>query len=911
MFNARFDLALELGQGLSLKPLTSPFKGLKYYEKYNAQWTDWSFGKTGKFSFQVPEFSFHGGRWQARAGFERLSEIQIPLSPIKFLLKKIGVSKFIHNAIPDGLPIRDLDLTNKNFSQQMRKLLGKDVLNSTAKPLVNTLDEFLKLMASGIDRMPTHMKDYLSFKVPQSGLIDFEVEPSGGTQIGFSTTKGESLKFLMPMMTPPIPSLVGLTLRSFSFGQRAGGTLAIIGFDGHIDKLDLVSLIAAVSTNKGKALTHRFHLQNVKGVMPTGLPVFIPLFFDRVALQHRDILGFEVKSEVRFPDPELSPFDSIRLFIALFKFFSDEKYLLHQKGLPEKLKLDLTIGTNQLKLPSYLGGKEIGIAKALPPADVDQGIALLFDGLKTGRIGYLTRAIPLYRDTGAGRRWNRLGTVDINFAGMDVAKGMWCATTPKEFVEILGPEAIKNKKLSREQTKNALLALPGEIDSTDDQTLAILLMGIVKLGPVASLQAQFGMLAGPDGLRTAMRWTGTVANSLSLSVAGEISTEEGYKVDGLTELKLRSHTLISTRNAVHFSKQGLKVDVAMQLTPWFRVDGTLVIGMGQLVAIRGRVKWQTKSGDPIFEIATAVKFAKDGASLSFGGRLLGFKSQTTISIPGGKRSLFSAQVSLEPPNLIHDTFSKELSKLAKDVSESGVDFVYSELEDALNDVSTMELSIKGLKTWGPTMCKEVVDIINDTIKREIKVWYRFPMRGTARREARPYINRINALSNACKKGNRKKIRDALQDIIDHNTLSIEIFEYKIGKLKFKGFTVYKDEDLLGKGNLKKLKQARDSIKNLPDTKGKVIQARKVFEALPPRDQVMMQMNHEISKGLSDSIPKIESMSFKTSLGTLDGTGIHLTVVTSHKGKRQNFRIKADLNNPAKMAKTLARSFAKG
>ena len=910
LFNARFDLALELGQSLSLKPITSPFKGLKYYEKYQSQWTNWNFSKTGKFSFQIPEFSFHGGRWQAKAGFERLSDIQIPLSPIKFLLKKIGVSKLLQNAIPDGLPIHDLDLTDQNFSRQMRKLLGKDVLNNIAKPLVDTLDEFLKLMASGIDRMPTHMKGYLSFKVPKSGLIDFEVDPSGGTQIGFSTTKGEALKFLMPMMTPPVPSLVGITVRSFSFGQRAGGTLAVIGFDGHIDKLNLVSLIAAITTNKGKALTHRFHLQNVKGVMPTGLPVFIPLFFDRVALEHRDILGFKIDSEVRFPDPELSPFDAVRLFVALFKFFSDEKYLLHQKGLPEKFKLDLTIGTNQLKLPKYLGGKEMGIAKALPSADVDQGIALLFDGLKTGRIGYLTRAIPLYKDTGAGRRWNRLGSIDIKFAGMDIARGMWCATTPKEFTTVLAPQAIKKKKLKREQTKNALLALPGKIDATDDQTLAILLMGIVQLGPVASLQAQFGMLAGPDGLRTAMRWTGTVAKSLSLTVVGEISTEDGYKVNGLTELKLRSHTLISNSNTVHFSNKGLKVDSVMRLTPWFQIDGTLVIGMGQFIAMRGQVSWKNKKGKAIVQVQTAVAFGKDGLSFSFGGKLLGLQSTTTISLPGGPRSLFSANVSLQPPNTMHKAFQSQVSKLANDIAESSVDFVYNQLQDALDDVGDMELSIKGVKKWGPQMADETIDTINKTIIRETKKWYRLPMRRTAFREAKPYINRVKALGNACKKGNRKKIKAAIQDIIDHNTISVEIFEYRWKFIQYKGFTVYKDSDLLGAGNITKLKQAKEAIDRLPDSKGKVIDATRLYDALPPRKKIMGEINRDLKKGISGSLPKIESLNFKSSLGALDATGITLNAVVLHHDKRKTYKIKADFNNPAKMAKQLAKSFAK-
>ena len=911
LFNESFDVNLVMAKKLALTIVSSPIKPLEFYKKDlekdgdDGLWTMWNFGDIGKVEFRVPEFSFSGGRWNAGCGFNRLTDIGLPLRPIKFLLEKCGFPSALNTIIPNSLLLKDVDFTGDNFAREMKRLLGDDVLGRLDKNASHILNGLFDAVKGVIDRLPTRLQDYLKVRIPKSAIMEISVDSTGGgTSVALRTLTGDPpLTFLFPMMLG-LPELMGVTLRGFSFGQKMGGALALIEFDGHVDRIDMVSLTAALTMGK-QDISNRYILDKTLLAVPTALPIPIPLFFDNIGLDYRDILGFDIQARWSYPDPQLGVFESISLFSELMQFFKQPDYLLHKEGFGKTLGLELTIGQNFISLPGYLGGQTLGLQKALPTLSVGDSIARFLDFLKTGNAGYAITAIPLkHKNT-----WIRIGSQEIHFGPLVIGMS-WCISTDEEFVETIIPASESNKDLPVKFDNAVLESLPKSDDgSSYSKGFIILLMGHANIGSVAGLRTEFGIaVTAQGGFETGFRIAGEIGGALMLQISGAIQADQtSVTVKGSTGLYWKDSPLIASSGRITVSDTALEIEIVIELGPNFSLAGLLIIG-NQGFLMSGKANWGHGAEGPSEGIGAAVQFAADGMTITFDWTLFSLDGEVRIRVPGdGHLQLFSAAVVLKPNVALQESFATGIKSIAKSAAEDTVDQVYNDLQNALADVDSLEGSIAGLRKWLPPLCKSIIATINRSISANTRGWKK-PGRKPAQRKARPYINRIARLrdvaEHASDKTIRSKLKSALNAIIKYNRLSIS---YRIGWPVNKRFTIY-NRDLMNSKQLKQLRTAVQWIDKLPAKDGMRIESQQIYDQLPARDKLLGEINRNINSGIDSAFPKIESMEFETSLGLVDAANLQVTVTYYLGGNKHIATTPLDVTNPKKMSTQLRDAF---
>ena len=929
LLNERFHLLLSLGRQLGLTPLDSPLRDLEFYlDEEGRRWTDWQFGSVGTIAFRVPELAFDAGRWRGSAGIRRKTELRLPLGLLKRALAASAWPRKVLDALPDALPLRDVDLTGDDFADELLSLAGPG-----SSEVGDSVTSFLEAAQGMISAMPERMQDYFVVRIPESGVLDLEIDTSGGTRLGFRTVEGESLRLLIPWLAPPLPSLVGITLREIGFGQRSQGALILLEIDGHLDVADLPSLAIGIPLGKAKDLTTRLLLEKTVLAIPAGLPVAIPLFFSQLGLEYRDLAGLELRSRWRFPAPDLGPWDWVEFFVAIGRYFFDRDFLLHQDGLPEALRLEMTIGENQIRLPDYLGGASLGLAEALPPLDIDDCICRFFDALKTLRPAYLVQAIPLRYplETGA---WVRVGEVEIEL-GPFAAKAQWCLTTRTELEDQVRPAVEAGEALSVEALEGIREALPDlPVDATADEEIIVLLMAATELSvpleggdtlSVLALRQQFGLSLTRQGLAVGMRWTGTLADRLSLDILGVLELGDldgaagdtsGIAVRGRLGLSWQDTSLIDFAGRIAVSNRGLEVGVRLGLSDRFYVDGNLLIGPESPFGLNGEIVWEWGPAGEILRLAGEVEVGGDGLALGFAWRILDFDATVTIAIPG-RQGAFQAAVDLSLPPGLNETFRRGVTDQAKSVAGSSVDKTYNDLYETLGQAGDLELSINGLRNWLPDVCSGIEDTVVGTIEKNTEDVPK-AIRRKALRDAQPFITRLRTLASVASIEDadefRAKLKSSLQDIVAHNSLTVKVAGFKIGKgvlaVKFDGFTAYQNDDLMGTANVKRLEEAIGWVDHLKTASGLAVKHEQILGNFPPRERLLARVNQEIERGVGDALPEIASLGFATSLGILDPGRLDLSATVLYKGERQEHTFQADLADPAALARSLAEEFSR-
>ena len=920
LFTKEFDLRLVLAQRLGLKIETSPLKPLRFYEidGDEGQWTKWDFGAVGTVEFRVPEFDFQAGRWMASCGFHRLTDIALPLAPIRFLLEKSGFPEALLKAIPQVLPLKDIDLTGDNFGREMKLLLGDDVLGRLDSKASSLLNELFAAITKVIKKLPTRLQEYLQIRIPKSLILEISVDSTGGgTSMALRTlAQDPPLKLLFPLMLG-IPELVGMSLRGFSFGQKMGGALALLEIDGEVDRFDMVSLIGALALGKNDIANH-YSLDKTLFVLPTAFPVPIPLFFTNLGLNYRDILGFNIQANWSYPDPQLNVFETISLFSELYQFFKEPEYLLHKEGFGETLGLKLTIGKNFITLPSFMGSTTLGLQYALPTLAIGDSVARFLDFLKTGNAGYAITAIPLQHEG----KWIRIGSEEIRFGPLELEMS-WCITTEQEFVDTIIPASQQNDELPVSFDNAVLGSLP---QNNEGSSLAkgfiVLLMGHVRIGSIAGLRTEFGMaVTAQGGFETGFRLMGEIGGALVLRISGTIQADEKkVTVKGSTGIFWHDQPLIASSGLVSVSETALQVTVTIQLGPTFALTGVFSVGKEGLF-LEGSATWGHGADGPSEGMSASVKFDRDGMLIVFDWSLAGLDGDVRVQVPGdGTKSLFSAAVVLKPNLALQEAFVRDIKEVAKSVSEETVDRVYNDLQNAIGAVDTLELSIAGLRNWLPKLCDEIIASINSNIDANTNGWKR-PGRSSARNQAKPYVRRLATLRDVARKGSDKTVRNdlkaALADIITHNTMNVTVGIPSM-KWKKKGLLRYPvyytrkvpiySRKLMGTNQLKQLQQAIDWIDALPGANGTRVETQQLYDQLPSRDKLLGEIHRDLENNVENAAPQIESIGFATSLGVLEVGKIEATVNYRREGKDYYQKLTLDFSDPAKLAQQLVEAF---
>jgi hypothetical protein len=308
----------------------------------------------------------------------------------------------------------------------------------------------------------------------------------------------------------------------------------------------------------------------------------------------------------------------------------------------------------------------------------------------------------------------------------------------------------------------------------------------------------------------------------------------------------------------------------------------------------------------------------------FAWRLAGLDGEVRIQVPGdGGDKLFTATVELKPDMALQEGFARDIEALAKSTAEETVDRVYNDLQNALGAVDSLELSIAGLRNWLPPLCDEIITEINQNIEANTTGW-RKPGRASARNQAKAYINRLATLrdiaKNAADKTIRKKLKDALQDNIEHNTLNItvgipSVRWKKKGLIRYPVYytrrvTIYARK-LMDENQLNKLQQCVDWIDKLPDANGALIRTQILYDQLPTRDKLLGEVYRDIKNGADDAVPQVESIGFATALGVLEVDKIEANVTYRRGGKEYQERITLDFSDPVKIIAQLVDAFGSG
>ncbi len=526
----------------------------------------------GALDFTWPTFSFDGGSFKAH-GFLRQAKdaqgnplpLKLPLVPLKLLLQALHLD-VLNNAIPRGLPLKELHLLNSDGTFHGQGIVAAlneiiaDISNDLHTPSFSLGDDIEHALVSFtsstntiLEKMPQSLKDSLDIAIPEMFIFSIAISDSGAVQIDINVDEQHPIKVLYPTLGPLGPQLNSLFLRSFSLGELFGGALLSLTADMDVYQFPLVTLIAALSLPEGastvlpktqRLITH-LPVHNLFMVITTetGIPVPVPIFFDQLGLEYLGLEGVSFQALGGFPNPlaEHGTANLLTVLTALGRFFTDPAYEL-PTTLPGILP-QLIVGPNHLQLPAYMGSKQL-IAVDDPhfntTVSTQQPIIHMLNALKQLNLDSLLRAIPLSR---------RIGTTQLSFAGFDLAEMDWLITTPGEFSALTSDE-LASTHLTIDDRQPLLQILPASQATTQIDGLQAHIAATTK--ELQTLQTQVQSLLSQERamLPTVQNTQSSIAQ-LSTSVASELTQEQaqagriGRMVGNLTTLVATQEQLVT------------------------------------------------------------------------------------------------------------------------------------------------------------------------------------------------------------------------------------------------------------------------------------------------------------------------------------------------------------------------------
>jgi hypothetical protein len=524
---------LQLGitaAGIKVTPKTSFIKAIALVNENGKTRWHGDFGQYGAISVNVPEFTYSAtsSAFAASGGFsmDKNRPLALPLSPIKHLLdacKLSGAAKML----PDALPFTNVKIDANNLVDKLVEMLGSLLQKIGSGQISDEARKVLDTIAQNFHKLPASFIEYLDIQIPQGFNFEIAVTPEGAVRLDASVEGDTPIKLLFPGIMGAMPVLNGITLRSISFGEIAGGSLFLLKMDADIDQFDLATLAAALAIPDNSVLPNtqnlqrRLKLNELYMVLPPELPIPIPLFYKNLGVEYLGLEGLTLQAHAQFPLPKPS-LKALGELLSNFKqFFTDSNYRLDPQKPPQGLNPEFfSLHQNSLQLPKYLGGKMLAPQKD-PTIDY-AAIASLLNGIKFLTINDLIQAIPLS---------DRIGDVEAAFGPISANFG-WLVTTPDEFKQLPSNPSLQKiayQKLglsSNAQANDILTVLPpaqtgGHID--EQGLIAFLKIGW-KVANVTTFDAAFGLAAsGSMGFNTGFRLTGSIASFVDVKLAGAIA----------------------------------------------------------------------------------------------------------------------------------------------------------------------------------------------------------------------------------------------------------------------------------------------------------------------------------------------------------------------------------------------------
>ena len=414
--------------GFEIQPETSPFKKLTFTPVQPGSQdmqAKLDLGEYGKLSFLVPAFGYAGGNFRARGGFTQ-QDLAVPLAPLKWILKAIGLES-VNHLLPDKLSIEELPIYSEqdkkfNIDVLFDKIIAPLQTSGASLPAEDELRRALANIADRAERLPERLLQYLDIKLPEQFYFDFNVSPQGGLLGGLGVYPPQEagpegretppVRLMLPGLAATGPVINGIELWNLSVGEILGGALLLVKADLNLDQFDLLPLAVVMALPDEtqallpdtKHLTRRLILDHlVMLVVPEAL-VAIPLFFNQLGFENLGLDGVNLQAHFAFPEPSLDLKEALQVFKDFKAFFTTDA-LLQESQLsgvvqnmdPEqrrKMDLLLTLGPLFADLPSYLGGKSLGSPSDSYSVSLYANLVHLLNGLKKLQVNDLILAIP-------------------------------------------------------------------------------------------------------------------------------------------------------------------------------------------------------------------------------------------------------------------------------------------------------------------------------------------------------------------------------------------------------------------------------------------------------------------------------------------------------------------------------------
>jgi len=482
----------------------------------------------GELTLVVPTLSgrLNSGSFAASGSVEISKPLQLPTSQLKKLLTHAGLTK-LADSLPNAIPLTELNLLDSDGKLNTNAIATflKGIIDPVPQSVLDSLDKLRELSA----RLPERFRSFLYFRLPNRLDYDIAVDPSGTVKFKLQTAPDSPLRLLVPTLGPGgIPMLVGIELRSLSFGPVLGGALLLLQADVSLDVFDIITLaVAASGVTEGiqglpptETLVRQIVARELFAIICPEFPVPVPLFYDELSFTYLGIEGAEMKTVWKCPMPSLDLGEVVKVIDSLVKYFTKKEYYLDPEHPPEKLNLTFTSGPHYFALPSYLGGKMLGDRSKVWKFDAYRTLAKLLNGIKRPSISDIVESMPYDL---------RLGDSSLNLGPLGFGVE-WAAASLRE---TLG----ENRDPHLQFALNTAMSLAPWQDEdlprlADSEGVILALKGQCGIQYLAGLAGEFALCQYQIDTRrpefhTRFRVTGDlIGGALSAELTGELHVEE-------------------------------------------------------------------------------------------------------------------------------------------------------------------------------------------------------------------------------------------------------------------------------------------------------------------------------------------------------------------------------------------------
>lgn len=508
-------MGIDSDGGFFASLMDAPFNFINLEERDDKSWIVCDFGAAGGLECQVPTMKYDGYQFAATGAMKITEPLQIPMQPLKSLLEAQG-EVVAAAKIPQMLPLRSINVIDENNKLQVTKL-SKYLQDLTGIALPQEFNDVLNELEGTVNRLPADLLEYFRFEMPKEFEFDIAVTIDGGAKIKFKSS--EPIKILT--VTPA--GLIGIRLRSFTFGEIFAGSLFLMSTDVDFDVFNPANLAAALIPTdkiglKGLVDTHhtrnRLYINDLTTFIAyqAGFPVPIPMFYDGIGVDIKHLDGTALESNFQFPMPKLNAMEMLTSIQDFTAFLSNPEHLLDTTVQNRKMDLSYTIGQNYIQLPKWLDANQTVIGKKDTTLTISayNRVAALMNAVKTMNPVYLITAIPLNE---------RVNQIKFNLLGID-ANGTALLTTTSEF------EKIAHQKLNINPADAKRIVselLPFTKIVTDKEGFVSFAQGSLNIANVGSLYSRIATIGGEKGLANNISLSGKLGTLLDLSLNGNIA----------------------------------------------------------------------------------------------------------------------------------------------------------------------------------------------------------------------------------------------------------------------------------------------------------------------------------------------------------------------------------------------------